>query len=150
MKILIYGYGNPSRQDDALGVLFTDKMEVWAKEQKLSHLSFDTNYQLNIEDADTISAHDVVYFVDASMEPIDDFSITKVESSNAQIEFTMHAISAGVVLDLCNQIYGKAPETYLIHIKGYEWDLEFDKGLSSKAENNLQKALAYLQEKLMT
>ena len=150
MKILIYGYGNPSRQDDALGVLFTDKMEVWAKEQKLSHLSFDTNYQLNIEDADTISAQDVVYFVDASMEPIDDFSITKVESSNAQIEFTMHAISAGVVLDLCNQIYGKAPETYLIHIKGYEWDLEFDKGLSSKAENNLQKALAYLQEKLMT
>ena len=146
----MYGYGNPSRQDDALGVLFTDKMEVWAKEQKLSHLSFDTNYQLNIEDADTISAHDVVYFVDASMEPIDDFSITKVESSNAQIEFTMHAISAGVVLDLCNQIYGKAPETYLIHIKGYEWDLEFDKGLSSKAENNLQKALAYLQEKLMT
>ncbi len=149
MKILIYGYGNPSRQDDAMGVLFTDKMEVWAKEQKLSNISFETNYQLNIEDANEISEFDIVYFVDASMEPIDDFSITKVESDNAQIEFTMHAISPGVVLDLCNQIYGKIPETYLIHIKGYEWELEFDKSLSPKAAENLQKALEYLQEKLM-
>jgi hydrogenase maturation protease len=147
-KILFYGYGNPGRQDDALGIRFIERMETWVEENGYKNIFFDSNYQLNIEDADTISNYDVVYFVDASMESINGFEISEVKSSKVQIEFTMHAISPGVVLDLCNQIYGKMPETYLIHIKGYEWDLEFNKGLSPKATNNLQKVLTYLQKEL--
>lgn len=148
-KILFYGYGNPGRQDDALGIRFIERMEIWVEENGYKNIFFDSNYQLNIEDADTISGYDIVFFVDASMEQLESFDISEVEFSNAQVEFTMHAISPGVVLSLCDQIYNKVPQTYLIHIKGFEWDLEFDKGLTYKAEKNLQEALKYIQEKLL-
>ncbi|NQT65416.1 MAG: hydrogenase maturation protease [FCB group bacterium] len=147
-KILLYGYGNPGRQDDALGIRFIEEMQTWVEENGYKNISFDSNYQLNIEDADTISGYDIVFFIDASMESIKSFSITKVEQSNAQVEFTMHAISPGVVLSLCQQIYNKVPQTHLIHIKGFEWELEFDKGLTEKAEKNLQDALRFIQEKI--
>jgi len=147
-KILFYGYGNPGRQDDALGIRFIEQMQTWVEEKGYKNIFFDSNYQLNIEDADTISGYDIVFFIDASMESIKSFSITKVEQSNAQVEFTMHAISPGVVLSLCQQIYNKVPQTHLIHIKGFEWELEFDKGLTEKAEKNLQDALRFIQEKL--
>ncbi len=148
LKILFYGYGNPGRQDDALGIRFIERMQTWVEEKGYKNISFDSNYQLNIEDADTISEHDIVFFIDASMEQLESFSITEVEHSNAQVEFTMHAISPGVVLSLCQQIYNKVPQTYLIHIKGFEWELEFDKGLTHKAEKNLQNALKFIQRKL--
>ncbi|MDA3813298.1 MAG: hydrogenase maturation protease [Candidatus Cloacimonetes bacterium] len=148
-KILFYGYGNPGRQDDALGIRFIEEMQTWVEENGYKNISFDSNYQLNIEDANTISGYDIVFFIDASMESIESFSITKVEQSNAQVEFTMHAISPGVVLSLCQQIYNKVPQTHLIHIKGFEWELEFDKGLTEKAEKNLQDALRFIQEKLL-
>ncbi len=148
LRILFYGYGNPGRQDDALGIHFIDQMEIWIKENGYENISFDSNYQLNIEDADTISEHDIVFFIDASMEQIENFIITEVEDSNAQVEFTMHAISPGVVLSLCKQIYEKAPKAYLVHIKGFEWELEFDKGLTEQGKKNLNEALKFTQDKL--
>ena len=148
LRILFYGYGNPGRQDDALGIRFIDQMEIWIEEKGYKNIAFDSNYQLNIEDADTISEHDIVFFVDASMEQLESFTITEVKDSNAQVEFTMHAISPGVVLSLCKQIYEKAPKAYLVHIKGYEWELEFEKGLTEKAEGNLKDTLEFIQGKM--
>jgi len=29
-KTLIYGYGNPGRQDDAIGIMLVEKLEHWA------------------------------------------------------------------------------------------------------------------------
>jgi hydrogenase maturation protease len=144
MKTLIYGYGNPGRQDDGLGNVMIDKVDQWLEEEGITHIETDSNYQLNIEDADAISDKDLVVFVDASIEEIDDFILTKVEPSDATIEFTMHAVSTSFVLDLCKKIYNKNPETYLIHIKGYEWD--FKEGLTPKAEENLNKAFKAIKE----
>ena len=138
MKILIYGYGNPGRQDDALGNELIEKLETWSFENKISNLSLDSNYQLNIEDAEAISNYDFVIFVDASEEPIKDLMFTRVNSSDAKIEFSMHAVSTSYVLDLCEKMYNKTPKTYLLHIKGYEW--EFQEPMTAKSLENLEKA----------
>lgn len=138
MKILVYGYGNPGRQDDAAGNEVINKLEVWLKENNISNVDLDSNYQLNIEDADAISGYDLVIFVDASEEPIEDIIFTKVNPSEAKIEFSMHAVSTAFVLDLCKKMYNKTPETYLIHIKGYEW--EFEVPMTEKALENVDKA----------
>ena len=148
-KILFYGYGNPGRQDDALGILFVDEIEKWVKAQKIENIDFDTNYQLNIEDAEEISNYDLVIFSDASMEPIEGFEFSKVQRSEAQVEFTMHAVSVSFVVDLCYKMYNKAPDAYLVHLKGYEWDLDFDKGLTEQAEKNLNDALEFMKRKLL-
>lgn len=146
-KILLYGYGNPGRQDDGLGNEFIERIEKWISKEGIEDIETDSNYQLNIEDADAISDKDVVVFVDASIEEIDDFILTKVKPNESKVEFTMHAVSAAFVLDLCQKLYNKHPETYLLHIKGYEWD--FKEGLTDKAIQNLDKALEFIKQRLI-
>ena len=137
-KILIFGYGNPGRQDDALGVLLADHMEKWAEEKDIKSMDFDTNYQLNIEDALTISEYDMVIFADASIEQIADFKLSQVKP-NQKTEFTMHAMSPDFVLHLCQSLYNKYPATYLLHIKGVEFEMK--ESLTAIGKDNL--ALAY-------
>jgi len=144
-KILIYGYGNPGRQDDGLGNAFVDKLQEWVKEENLKGFEFDSNYQLNIEDAAEVAEHDLVIFADASTEDIEDFILTQVDAST-NVTFTTHAASPGYIVKLCRDIYKKIPATYLLHIKGYEWD--FKEGLSEKAIQNLEKSLETMKSKL--
>lgn len=141
-KILIYGYGNPGRQDDGLGNAFVEEMEKWIKKEKLTGFSFDSNYQLNIEDADAISTKDLVVFVDASTEEIENFILTPVNATT-DVAFTSHAASPGYIVSLCRDIYDKIPPTYLLHIKGYKWG--FKEGLTAKAKDNLAMALEHMK-----
>lgn len=141
-KFLIYGYGNPGREDDGLGAAFIQHMEEWLAENRDASVSLDCNYQLNIEDAEKISAFDTVLFVDASQEDIEHFEITKVDPSASRIEFSMHAVSVSFVVDLCQKMFGRAPVAYLLHIKGYDWT--FNEKLTSKAQQNLALALTFV------
>ena len=142
-KVLIFGYGNPGRQDDALGVLLAEKMERWATENNLDSIQFDSNYQLNIEDSLTISEYDMVIFADASVEQIVNYTLTKVIPSQ-KTEFTMHAMSPAFVLHLCHSLYKKYPVTYLLHIKGVGFELK--EGLTTAGETNLRLAFEFLTQ----
>lgn len=142
-KILIYGYGNPGRQDDGLGPYVVDRLEKWAKNKLLVHISFDSNYQLNIEDAVALSENDIVIFIDASIEEIDNYILTKVEPS-PNVDFSMHSASPAYILELCQKMYNKQPQTYLLHIKGYEWEMKEE--LTEKAERNAKDAIFFLQD----
>jgi len=144
-KILIYGYGNPGRQDDGLGNAFVQRLEKWVNNEQITGFEFDSNYQLNIEDAANIADKDLVIFVDASGEEIEDFILTPVDES-AKVTFTTHAASPGYIVNLCREMYNNAPDSYLLHIKGYEW--EFREGLSERAVLNLEKALVNMQAQL--
>jgi hydrogenase maturation protease len=146
IRILVYGYGNPGRQDDGLGIELVNRLEEWAAANELADITFDNNYQLNIEDADLISRMDLVVFADASEEDIEDFALTKVDG-NGKLSFTTHAASPGYIVKLCRDLFKKEPQVYLLHIKGYEW--AFQEGLSNKAEENLEKALVYIQNVLL-
>jgi len=141
-QILVYGYGNPGRQDDGLGSALINRLESWAKKEGIGGIDFDSNYQLNIEDAEIISRYDVVIFVDASTENIPDFILTPV-SGEKDVSFTTHAASPGYIVKLCGELFDKFPEVHLFHIKGYEW--EFKEGLSPEAELNLTKSLEFIK-----
>jgi hydrogenase maturation protease len=145
-KILIYGYGNPGRQDDGLGISVVERIEKWIRKHKLDFVKTDCNYQLNIEDAAEIADKELVVFVDASKEDINDFLITTVEPSN-KIQFTSHSISPSYLLNLCNVIYNKSPDVYLLHIKGYKW--EFLETMTEEARRNLDKSYNFLKKFIM-
>ncbi|HNW70792.1 MAG TPA: hydrogenase maturation protease [Bacteroidales bacterium] len=143
-KTLIYGYGNAGRQDDGLGERFITLMDEWIAREKIQHLFTDCNYQLNIEDSATIADYDTVIFVDASVADIENYKLEKVIPNDATIEFTMHAVSVSYVLDLCKKIYNKQPETFVLHIKAYEF--EFVEELTPQAEKNLHAAFEFLKK----
>ena len=117
LKILIYGYGNPGRQDDGLGKAVCENLE----KENYSNVTIDINYQLNAEDAFTMSEHDVVIFVDASEEKdLETFKFVPL-TPDKEVAFTTHAMSAGSVLALSDELYKKKPPTYMLGIKGFEW-----------------------------
>lgn len=142
MKILVYGYGNPGRKDDGLGIVFSER----TAELKLDGVETDSNYQLNAEDALAIADMDVVIFVDATQDAtVNDFTFSPL-NPDLEIEFTTHAMKPGSVLALCNEIYKKEPHAFVLAIRGYDWD--FSEGLSNKAKKNLNKAYEYLKSLL--
>lgn len=144
-KILIYGFGNPGRQDDGLGNEFISKAEAWATGQQLTNISFDSNYQLNIEDALEISEYDIVVFADATIEDfVDTFRLDILDPEKEPVKYTLHAASPGYILELCHDLYGKHPKTYLLRIKGYQWELA--EGLTPKAAQNLEQAFVHFTQ----
>jgi len=145
-QILIYGYGNPGREDDGLGIALVKKLEQWTEQGKIGGITFDSNYQLNIEDAEVISDKDLVVFADASIEDIEDFILTEV-TGEKDVTFTTHAASPAYIVKLCSELFGKCPEVYLLHIKGYQWD--FKEGLSEKAAINLDKSFEFMKNYIL-
>lgn len=138
-KILIYGFGNPGRQDDGLGPAIIERLE----NEQFPGVATDCNYQLNIEDAYFVAENDVVVFVDASINADEPFSFSKIEPS-AEITFTTHSMSPQSVLALCAELYDKKLEAYVLGIRGYEWD--FATGLTSMAENNFNEAYCFIKK----
>lgn len=143
----MYAYGNPGRGDDGLGNRLIEELGPWILDKGLAYVELDSNFQLNIEDAEAIRRKDIVVFVDASKAEIEGFRMDPVEPSEGRSEFTMHAASPAYILALCSRLYHRQPETYILQIRGYEWD--FREGLSSGAEENLGTALAFLKERLL-
>ena len=146
-SILIYAYGNPGRQDDGLGNRLIEELDKWIESQGIEGIELESNWQLNIEDALKIADTDIVIFIDASNEDIEDIDFSVVEPSEGRSDFTTHSASPSFILALCIQLYGKHPKTWLLQIRGYSW--EFQEGLSEKAEKNLLKALEFLKGKLV-
>lgn len=139
---LIYGIGNPSRQDDGLGIRLIEKLEAL---ELPAGVQLEANYQLNVEDALFLSQYDSVLFVDATGETLEDvpYKLYPVEPCQ-EISFSTHAMSFGSVLGLCDKLYHKFPNAYVLAIAGHEWNI--CDGLSEKAAENLEDAYKLLME----
>ncbi len=140
-KVLVYGYGNPGRQDDGLGPALVERLAA----ERLSGVATDSNYQLQVEDALSVSESDTVIFVDAAVSGEEPFSFTELEPAD-EITFTTHSVSPGSVLALCNEMYGRAVRAYVLAIRGYGW--EFLEELTPVAQQNLDQALCFIKKKI--
>jgi hydrogenase maturation protease len=136
-RALVIGIGNPGRGDDGLGPKLVEHLESAG----LEGVDLDSNYQLNVEDALACSRHEAVIFVDAGESGDVPFTFTGLEPGR-EIAFTTHELSPASVLALCEELYGRRPEAWVLAVRGYEWDLV--EGLSPRAEINLSAALAFL------
>ena len=139
----LIGIGNSGRRDDGLG---------WALVERLADLPIGLNtffrYQLNIEDAELIAHYGTVIFVDAchhSEQCDSGFSFKKI-SAQKDFSFTSHSLAPATILYLCDALYQKLPNCYLLAIQGNEWGLEV--GISKIAEKNLDAAYDFLKKKL--
>ena len=139
-KTMIFGIGNSARQDDGIGWAFLDEVEKSEKFKGELHY----RYQLNIEDAETVSGAEQVLFVDANSESLKENYILEECELNGEISYTTHALNPSAIMALCNDVYDKQPKAYVLRIKGYGWELE--EGLSSKGKQNLKEALELMND----
>jgi hydrogenase maturation protease len=140
-RVLVLGYGNPGRQDDGLGPALASSVDElgWA-----GITAFD-NYQLNIEDAIEVAAHDVVWFVDASKQGPAPYEVHTLAPA-LTVEFTSHLVRPEAILAIASQCYGGTPQAFLLAIRGYEF--AFLESLTPQAAANLRAALDMLTGRL--
>jgi hydrogenase maturation protease len=136
-RLLIYGIGNPGRQDDGLGVRFVEHLEGMGP---APHVTLEANYQLTPEDALQLVEHDVVLFVDATVAPDapGPYTIAQVLPAS-EISFSTHALSMGSLLALCQRLYGRAPRAFALALPGYAFEVNAE--LSPLASEHLQQAI---------
>lgn len=135
-KILIFGYGNPGRHDDALGPLFAQR----AQKLKQENIYVDEDYQLNIELGAELVYYDKVLFVDASKEGEEPFEMRRIFPSK-DITFTTHSVNAESIIAICEEYFSSAPESWMLGIKGY--DFSIGEGITEEAQKNLELAWQY-------
>ena len=140
-RVLVLGYGNPGRQDDGLGPAAAAGIESLG----LPSLTAFDNYQLTIEDAMDVAAHDVVWFVDAAKDGPSPYAVRDLLPAPT-IEFTSHIVHPEAILAIARQYYGGTPQAFLLAIRGYEF--EFIEALTPGATENLHAALAMLRERI--
>ena len=141
MKTLLIGYGNPGRQDDALGAALADAIEA----RHIDGVTTDADYQLNIEHAADIQTADRVIFADASENASEPFEFKSLSPAD-QVTFTTHSVSPESVLAVCMDLFGHAPEAHVLAIRGYSFEMQ--EGLTEEARLNLEKAVVFLSEHL--
>ena len=141
--ILIFGYGNLSRGDDALGPLLLEHVE---QHGDLSQIEILCDFQLQIEHALDLQNRALVLFVDASVACDQAYSFTKL-SANKDKSYTTHAMSPSAVLDVYQSIKHQAPPPcFLLSIKAEK--LELGEGLSNAAQHHLHASCRFITQLL--
>ncbi|RAU20839.1 Ni/Fe hydrogenase [Paramagnetospirillum kuznetsovii] len=143
---LIFGWGNPSRGDDALGPALLDRIEAaLAHHPEWGEVEVLTDFQLQVEHALDLDGRERVLFVDASARSEESpFRVSLLEPARDS-SFTTHALSPQGVMHVYEDLKARpAPPCHLLAIAGESFELGTP--LSPSARANLEAALAWTQD----
>lgn len=139
--LLVFGWGNISRGDDALGPLFVQRLAEQLDSAQCSRVELLEDYQLQVEHALDLVGRERVLFVDASVEAAAPFVAAPVMAAETA-EAASHALSPPALLRVYRQLHGEAaPPCTLLAIRGERFGL--GEPLSDAAAANLQAALSW-------
>jgi hydrogenase maturation protease len=139
--VLVFGYGNPSRGDDALGPEFVHRLAARCADFiARGTLDVLTDFQLQVEHALDLREREQVYFVDATTEATGPGFAVRPVSAARVVEFTTHALSPEALLHTYTAVVRQPiPEAFVIAIQGTRFAL--GDAMSADAEEHLTAAL---------
>ncbi|MGB4498272.1 MAG: hydrogenase maturation protease [Methylococcaceae bacterium] len=137
--ILIFGYGNLSRGDDALGVLMLEHIEA---NFDLKNIDLLTDFQLQIEHALDLENRELVIFVDASVKSEIGFEFTRLQPIR-DLSHTTHAMTPAAILETYQTIKKQMPPPCFLLAIGAD-SFELGEDLGDKARQNLAKACEFM------
>ncbi len=139
--LLVLGWGNPSRGDDALGPLAVERLRQRAAD--MQGIEFLDDYQLMIEHALDLGGRERVLFIDASATAMAPFkgSAPCVAPGAA---LSTHALSPQALLKVYRDLNcSDPPPCTLLAIRGECFGL--GESLSPAAQSHLDAALRWAQ-----
>lgn len=138
-KVLVIGFGNPGRGDDGLGPALAEAIRARA----LPGVQVRVDYQLAVEHAADVAAADVVYFVDATVDPTcRPFALVPLLPEPG-LDFSTHALAPGRVLALAYELFDARPTAWMLTMGGESFE-PFVEELTPFARANLDRALEHL------
>ena len=136
--LLIFGYGNPSRGDDALGPALIRRLARYPA----TPWELLTDFQPQPEHALDLVGRARVILVDADVSLAAPYRLAPVIPDRAA-SYTTHAMSPGALLWVHSHIgYGPPPPCLLLRIRGYHFALGAP--LSAGARDDLDRAEGFL------
>ncbi len=139
--LFFFGYGNPGRGDDALGLLFVDKI----KQLKQKNVACLSDMQLLVEHVTDLHEHHETVFVDADTVCNAPFEFSSIAAFKDE-SYTSHALTPAALLYVYQQVYQRDPPTAsLLRIRGYNFTL--GDLFSKKAEHNLNAAIQFINQR---
>ncbi len=139
--LLVFGWGNASRGDDALGPLFVQRLDEQLDAAQRSRVELLEDYQLQVEHALDLVGRERILFVDASVDGARSFTAAPVAAAESA-QAASHALSPAELLRVYLQLNGEtAPPCMLLAICGERFGL--GEVLSEAAASNLEAALRW-------
>ncbi|MGB3613323.1 MAG: hydrogenase maturation protease [Elainellaceae cyanobacterium] len=139
-SLLIIGYGNELRGDDAVGPRVARAVD----ELQLTSVRILALHQLAPELAADLSEVDIVIFIDACCDKIT-VQLDQIDvSSRALRAVETHSCSPVTLLSLVGILYGKHPQTWLLQIPATSFDI--GDPLSGAAYDGCRRALEILEQ----
>lgn len=137
---LVFGWGNPSRGDDALGPLFVEQVEALG----LPGVECLTDFQLQVEHALDLNGRQRILFVDASVDAPAPFTAEPIFPAK-DASFTTHAMTPQSVLQVyCDLEDTDPPPTWLLAIRAERFEL--GEAPTAEAQRNLAAALSWARQ----
>lgn len=139
--LLVFGWGNASRGDDALGPLFVQRLTDMLDAAQRSRVELLEEYQLQVEHALDLVGRERVLFVDASVDAAAPFVAAPVVATQ-HADAASHALTPDALLRVYRQLHGcDAPPCTLLAIRGERFGL--GERLSDAAASHLEAALRW-------
>lgn len=153
MRVLVIGFGNPSRQDDGVGLAVVNGLRARLGQAPLDEgddgfsdlgHSLDTLFlqQLSPELAETLTDYDHVVLVDAHFGLYPELVHRAPLDPQAGPAIVSHHFKPGTLLSLARQLYGRAPTAELISVRGFAFD--FTSELSPETAAGVEQVIEEL------
>ncbi len=139
--VLVFGWGNPSRGDDALGPMLLERLDALLAATPPRSVELLTDFQLQVEHALDLAGRQQVLFVDASLNCVAPFEVTLLTAAR-DLSFSTHAMSPRAVMQVFRDLHGiEPPPCTLLAIRGEGFEL--GEPPSAAALSNLTLAMAW-------
>jgi hydrogenase maturation protease len=146
-RVVVIGYGNPSRGDDGLGPALLERLEGWLQSGGCAcGVEVLGDFQLQVEHALDLEDRDLALFLDASVacaEPLDFRRLMP----RCDDSFTSHELSPAAVLQVYRDIRGvEPPPCFLLSVRGFAFEL--GEPIGPRATSHLEAAWTLLRRLL--
>ncbi len=123
-RVVVFGIGNESRGDDALGPLLLRRLDAAG----LAQVTAIEEYQLQIENALDLDDHDLALFIDAGTGTPAPFAFYEIEADR-RVAHSTHALAPETVLAVYEQVQGRTPPpAFVLCVRGEQFELGADLG----------------------
>ena len=138
--ILVIGYGNGLRGDDAIGIVIAEAVQSW----NLPQVKVIACHQLTPELSEDISEAGLVIFADAAATGTPgEVTVTAVEPADPTTS-SAHGGDPAKLLGLAQVVFGKCPPAWVVTVTAE--DMSFRESLTETAQRGVDEALKRMQE----
>ncbi|OIN94018.1 MAG: Ni/Fe hydrogenase [Comamonadaceae bacterium CG1_02_60_18] len=144
--VLVFGWGNLSRGDDALGLMLVAALREQLPPALQTQVECLDDYQLQVEHALDLVGRSQVLFVDTSVSAAPPFEVSVLQAA-ADDSVSTHSLSPQALMHVYQQLQGTpAPPCTLLAIRGDSFEL--GEPPSPAALQHLAAALAWVLDAL--